>query len=149
MAILEKAAEQRKLTGGEALNAAETQIQSLQVKYDTTCKELESVRNELAIEKEKMTSLTGTIANLQSGEADRVAHEQSAADARARAQKERDEKHSADLREISDEKRAMEIKLKSEMSTFKAEAEKMEDETKSTHEAYRKSKEEEIDTLNK
>ena len=83
------------------------------------------------------------------GESERVAQEQSAAEERARLQRERDEKYALDLREAENTKRRLESKLKAELAAAKAEAEATEANLKKNHDALKKSKDIEIDNLNK
>lgn len=134
---------------GENHKQAENFIGELQKQLDEKKNELEAVRSELSIEKEKLLSLEHTLSSLQSGEAERVAQEQERAEERAAQQREKDEKHALELREVENTKRRMETKLKTEISTMKMEAEKTEANLISQYDNLRRSKDNEIQELNK
>lgn len=142
-------AEKVQASGGNALHAAEEKYNQLLAEFDKVKAELETATRDLAIEKEKLSSLEGTISSLQSGEADKIAAEQKAADERARLQRERDEKYAQELREAENSKRRLETKLRAEMAAAKAEAETIETNLRKTSEQYKRTKESEIDAMNK
>jgi len=142
-------AEKVQASGGNAIQEADEKYAALLAEFDKVKTELEAATTELAIEKQKLSSLEGTINSLQSGETEKIEAEQRAADERARLQRERDEKYAMELREVENNKRRLETKLRGELTAAKAEAETVETNLRKTSEQYKRTKEAEIEAMNR
>lgn len=134
-------------SGGEALISVEKELASVQEERDRLNHKVASLEQQLQIEKDKLTSLENTLANLTSGQEEMVEREKQAAFERAEQQRIRDEQHARTLQEVEDRAKQSMLKVKSEMNQAKNEFIRQERDLKDQFDTMKNSKEREIESL--
>eukprot|EP01041_Mallomonas_annulata_P007974 gene7974-16322_t len=142
---LERLSEERMKSG----NALEVEVVSLQNMLNHANAELSSVQSQLAAESEKLRSLENSLAMMTAGDGERVAAERRAAEARATEQQVRDKNHAEEIAVIQDKATKAAAKLKQEMAEMRSAAEGTERDLRVKHDEIRRSKEQEIESLNR
>lgn len=136
-------------SGGNSLHDAEERFAKLHVENDEVNAHLDSVRGELRIEREKLSSLESTLSTLASGQAEKVLADQLAAEERAKQQRVKDAAHAAEVKEMETGARKVESDLRKDIAFKKKEANTTEENLRQSLERLRHEKEREISELRK
>lgn len=146
---LKRRLENSKLAGGEALMKAEDRVKELMDQNKTVKDELDLTKKELNTCKDANASIQSTIASLTLGHEEAIAFEKQAAEERARMQRERDMAHEMEVKNVQAQAKLDLDNLNSDMAKSKAEWNKQKQEIKNQFEKMKKTKELEIEGLNK
>lgn len=134
--------------GGETQAKSEAAITNLENDNINLRNQVETLKQSLSIELNKLKSLEDSLANLTSGHEEQVVREKKAAEERALQQRERDAQHANELRELENRMKETESKLKSEFNKASLDWAKQENELLAAQEQFRRMKEIEIETMN-
>ena len=143
MAKLERASG----SAGEALKAVEDQLALVQTENSGLKAELNTTKQNLSYEKEKLTSLESTVNNLSAGKEEALAREKEAAEERARLNKEREAQHQAEIKANDEKVSMMELKFKDETTRMKNDFALQERELRTQNETMRKANEASLHAL--
>lgn len=134
-------------SGGETILQLDKELQ--QLKDENTCLKAEVVRlqQEINVERDKLTALEGTLANLTSGQEDMIARERAAAEERAEKSRQREIEFANEIKALETKTKNIELKLKSDLKQTKNEAAKLEKLCKDEFDQMKKVKDLEIEDL--
>lgn len=135
--------------GGEAMSQIEGDLNNLKAENKELKHQLQGMQQEYHIAQEKLKSLESTLANVTSGNEEMIAREKAAAEERAAQQREREIQHSAELQELENKSKNVELKLKTDFNHAKNDWAKLEKEMKDQFDTMKKTKDREIENLRK
>ena len=135
--------------GGEAMSQIEGDLNNLKAENKELKHQLHTMQQEYSIALEKLKSLESTLANVTSGNEEMIAREKAAAEERAAQQREREIQHSAEMQELENKAKNVELKLKTDFNHAKNDWAKQEKEMKDQFDTMKKTKDREIENLRK
>ena len=146
-AMLSQRMERSQSQGGEALLQAEAMITHLEAEASALRDELNTKKQELSYEINKLKSLEATLSNLSSSNEEVLAREQQAAEDRAGAMKELEQRHASEVREQQEAQRSAEARHKADVNKITSDLKMHESAILASHDQYKREREIEFEKL--